>query len=219
MSISSWWFDPQRALFFLIGVPFSTPLFCLAPCGFTTEYLFFLFKKKLIYPVIYCYCCSIYTWHVFTQSAAAAAAALCVAILLLLLQLQQLLLFVIVCRMAKNIAGSMINLIPSSASCLFIQTRFILDVSLGSTVVAFAVSIRPYYILGNYGDARSQGGRQPASAKSPLYIYAYRALLPLLLLLLLLFVLLCWCCCCSGAAASCCCSSSSDGWPNLVLVH
>ena len=30
------------------------------------------------------------------------------------------------------------------------------------------------YILGNYGHARSQGGRQPAAAKPPLYIsYVY----------------------------------------------
>ena len=34
---------------------------------------------------------------------------------------------------------------------------------------AFTASICQYYILGNYGHARSQGGRQPATAKPPLY--------------------------------------------------
>ena len=55
----------------------------------------------------------------YIQSAAAAAAALCVDLQLLLLQ--QLLLFVIVCWTAKNVAGSL-NLIPSSVFLLFIQT-------------------------------------------------------------------------------------------------
>ena len=58
---------------------------------------------------------------------AAAAAGLCVAILRLLLQ--QLLLFVIVCRMAKIVAGPLIqNLIASSVFFLFIQRRFIFNV-------------------------------------------------------------------------------------------
>ena len=37
------------------------------------------------------------------------------------------------------------------------------------SVVAFTASICPYYIFGNYGHARSQGGRQPAAAKPPVY--------------------------------------------------
>ena len=101
------------------------------------------------------------------QSAAAAAAAtLCVAILLLFL-LQQLLLFVIVCRMAKIVAGSL-NLIPSVGSFLFIlkHVLFLMYVPLDG-VVAFTASICLYYILGNYGHARSHGGRQPTAAKPP----------------------------------------------------
>ena len=51
---------------------------------------------------------------------------------------------------------------------LFNQTRFNLMVSLGSTVS----HLRPRfaYILGHYRRAWSQGGRQPAAAKPPLYI-------------------------------------------------
>ena len=42
-------------------------------------------------------------------------------------------------------------------------------VPLGSTV-AFTVSICLYYILGNYGHARSRGGRQTTATKPPLYV-------------------------------------------------
>ena len=49
---------------------------------------------------------------------------------------------------------------------LFIQTRFIFHVPLGSTVSH--LRSRLSYILGNYGHARSQAGRQPAAAKPPL---------------------------------------------------
>ena len=53
---------------------------------------------------------------------------------------------------------------------LLIQTRYILDVPLVSTVSH--VRSRFAYILGNCGHARSQGGRQAAAAKPPLfYIY------------------------------------------------
>ena len=54
-----------------------------------------------------------------------------------------------------------------SVSFLFIQ-RDIFYVPLGSTVSY----LRPrfVYILGNHGHARSQGGRQLAAAKPPLYI-------------------------------------------------
>ena len=55
------------------------------------------------------------------SATADAAAALCVSILLLLLQ--QLLPFVIVCRIAKIVAGRL-NPVPSSVFCLFMQTRF-----------------------------------------------------------------------------------------------
>ena len=50
----------------------------------------------------------------------------------------------------------------------FIHKRIIFDVPLGSTnCVAFTVSI--CHILGNCGHARSQGRRQPATARPPLY--------------------------------------------------
>ena len=50
---------------------------------------------------------------------------------------------------------------------LFTQTRLILVYPL-----AVLSHLRPRfaYILGNYGHARSQGGRQPAAAKPPLYV-------------------------------------------------
>ena len=49
---------------------------------------------------------------------------------------------------------------------LFIQTRFIFYVPLDGTVASMAsISLH----LGNYGHARTQGGRQPAAAKPALY--------------------------------------------------
>ena len=104
--------------------------------------------------------------YLYIQSAAAAAAALCVAIPLLLLQ--QLLLFVVVCRMAKNVGGSL-NLIPPSVFFLFKYDLFSMYAPLGSAV-ALSASICLYYLLGNYGHARSQGGRQPAAVKPRLYL-------------------------------------------------
>ena len=114
--------------------------------------------------------------YVYSQDAAAAAAgAVCVAtaVPFMRLFLQQrwccfLLLLFIVCRMVKSGAGSL-NLIPVF-SLSFIQTRFIFDVALGSTAVSH-VRPRLAYILGNCGHARCQGGRQAATAKSPLEIY------------------------------------------------
>ena len=69
--------------------------------------------------------------------------------------------------MANFVAGSL-NLIP--LFFLFVQTRFIFDGTLGST----GSHLRPRfaYILGKYGYARSQGGRQPAAL--PLYKYKYK---------------------------------------------
>ena len=61
-----------------------------------------------------------------------------------------------------------------SALFLFIQARFTINVLLCSTQVAFTASISLNYIFGNYGDARSQGGRQPAAAKPPLYMHNVR---------------------------------------------
>ena len=68
-------------------------------------------------------------------------------------------------RMAKNVDGSL-DLIPSSFFILVKHGLFLMYVPLGSTV-AFTASICLCYILGNYGHARSQGGRQPAAAKPP----------------------------------------------------
>ena len=58
-----------------------------------------------------------------------------------------------------------------SAFFLSIQTRFIFDVPLGSTVSY----LRPRfaYILGSHGHAWSHGGRQPDAAKPP-YIPVYK---------------------------------------------
>ena len=92
------------------------------------------------------YCCTTYyipCTYLYMQSAAAAAAVavLCVAILLLFL-LQQPLLFVIVCRMVKTVAGSL-NLIPSIVFFSFSNTFFFfMYVPLGS-VVAFTALILP----------------------------------------------------------------------------
>ena len=81
MSISSRGFDPRSALFFL-GVPFFSPLFCLAPCGFTTE----CSTPNIVYCTT-CVCIYLACTLSIQSAPAAAAAALCVAILLLLLQL------------------------------------------------------------------------------------------------------------------------------------
>ena len=106
--------------------------------------------------------------YLYIQSAAAAAAAApCVGILLSLLH--ELLLFV-VCRMATIVAGSL-NLTPSIGFLFILKHDLcLMCVPLGS-VVAFTALICLYYILGNYGRARSQGGLQSAAAKPPLYIY------------------------------------------------
>ena len=104
-------------------------------------------------------------------AAAAAAAALCVLLILLLLLQQQcccfLLLFVIV-SMAKFIADSL-ELMPAFSVSSF-KCDFFFMVPLGSTVP----HLRPRfaYILGNFGHARSQGGRQPAAENTLLY-YIY----------------------------------------------
>ena len=94
------------------------------------------------------------------------ASALCVAILLLLLQL--LLLAAVRRRVPDGKICCWFIESDSSVFFLFIQTRYILNVLLVSTV-AFTASICLQYILGNHGHGRSQGGRQPAAAKPHLY--------------------------------------------------
>ena len=68
--------------------------------------------------------------------------------------------------MAKFVAGSL-NLTPVF-TFLFVHTRFVFYGTPWQYCVAFTASIC-LYILGNYGHARSQDGRQPAAAKPPLY--------------------------------------------------
>ena len=100
------------------------------------------------------------------QSAAAATATLRVAILLLLPQQECCcfrLLFVIVCPMAKLVAGSL-DLLPVFVFSSF-RPRFFAMVPFGSTVSHFRPRFACEYILGNYGYTRSQGGREPAAAK------------------------------------------------------
>ena len=92
---------------------------------------------------------------------------LCVAILLLLLRQQCccfLPLFVIVCRIAKFVAGSLhlIQVFSFSSS----STTIFSCIPLGSTLLRriCGLDLCLYTcILGNCGHARSQGGRQPAA--------------------------------------------------------
>ena len=83
-----------------------------------------------------------------------------------------LLLFVVVCRMT-NFAAVVHCVFPVLSFSSSKQHLLLMHVPLGSTV-AFAASIYLYYvssILGNYGHARSQGGRQPAAVRPPFYIH------------------------------------------------
>ena len=50
------------------------------------------------------------------------------------------------------------------------NTKWFTYAPLGCTV-AFTALICLYYILGNFGHAQSQGGRQSAAAKPPWYLY------------------------------------------------
>ena len=100
-------------------------------------------------------CCSVCC---YTAVVVVAAAVLCCCFLLP---------FVMVCRMSKFGAGSL-NLIPVFSFSSFKSDIHIFDLPLGSTAVSHLRS-RFAYILGNCGHARSQGGRQPAVAKPPLY--------------------------------------------------
>ena len=113
----------------------------------------------------------LHTWHVFIHTDCCCRCCCCCSFVFLYCCCccGQRLLFVIVCRMAKIVAGSL-SLIPSSVffSLHSKHDLFLMYVPLGSTNVAFAASICLYYILGNYGHARSQGGRQPAAANPPL---------------------------------------------------
>ena len=118
-------------------MPFFSPLLCLAPCVFTTEYctsttsyrtvrrtskyipgmgVFMHTERCSCSVLLYCCCCRS-----------------CCCLLLL---------FVIVCRMAFFFAGIESD---SSVFLLFIQKRYILNVPLGSTVASTA-SICLHYV-------------------------------------------------------------------------
>ena len=135
MTAEGRWFE-SRMVASCLCVPFS-PFFSLsAPCNLVTSVktCTMMIEGRLSNREDSFIC--------IQRAAAAAAASLCVAILLLLLQKQCccfLLLFVIVCRMAKLVVGSS-NLIPLFACFLFVQTRLIFNVPLGSTA-AFMASI------------------------------------------------------------------------------
>ena len=119
-------------------------------CGFTTEYLDLLLiycnytvRCCTMYDCIFCCCCSVVVC--------------CYTAAMLLL----LLLFIIVCRMTKFVV--VVHCIWFQCFFLLIQTRFIFNVPLGSTVaftasifyLKYTHSIHPRY----YGHAWSQGGR------------------------------------------------------------
>ena len=61
-----------------------------------------------------------------------------------------------------------------SSHCFFLFKHgfFLMYVPLGGTL-AFTASILLYYIVANYGHARSQGGRQSAAANPPLYLFLF----------------------------------------------
>ena len=104
----------------------------------------------------------LFTWHVFIHTECCCRCCCSVPVVLL----KQLLLFVIVCRMANNVAG-WLNQFPSHVLFLFKHDMFWIYVSLGSAVVFTASTF--LFNLGNYEHAGSQGGRQLAEAKPPLY--------------------------------------------------
>ena len=109
--------------------------------------------------------------YIIIQSAAPAVAvtALCVATYTAVVAAAVLLLPAAVCHRVPD-GQIWCWFVESDPSVFFLfnQTRFNLMVSLGSTVS----HLRPRfaYILGHYRRAWSQGGRQPAAAKPPLYI-------------------------------------------------
>ena len=98
----------------------------------------------------------------------------CCGVAILLLQQQCwcfLLLFVIVCRMAKFVAD-LLNLIPVFSFSSFKRDLFLLY------PLAVLSRLRPRfaYILGNYGHERSQGGVSPPRRSPPciLYVQTYK---------------------------------------------
>ena len=87
-------------------------------------------------------------------------------------ELLLLLLFVIACRMTQCVAVLFFNLIPA-IFFLYSNTIYV-NIPLGSAVAMYSLDSPVILyskfmscILGNYGHARSQGGRQPAVAKPP----------------------------------------------------
>ena len=67
--------------------------------------------------------------------------------------------------MANFVAGSLYRILVCFFSCSFKRHEFF------TKPLAVLSHLRPQsaYIMGNYGRAGSQGGRQPAAAKPPSY--------------------------------------------------
>ena len=144
---------PERSLFFF-GVPLSF-------------HLFFVWRRVITKPstsrIWYITPHDVYTWHVFINTECCCCS--------------------VCCYTAADVAAAAVRhhvrdgknccwFIESNSSVffLFIQTRFIFNVPLVSAV-AFTASICLWYILGSYGHARSQGGRQPAAGSPPCIYY------------------------------------------------
>ena len=152
MSMSSRWFDPHRAPFFFTVLLTSSlfgAVWCpnRVPLGLWIRARYYTAERRIIYLA-----------RIYTHRA-------------LLPLPQQLLLLVIVCRMAKSGAGSL-NLIPSRVFFPFFQTRFFLCMYPWQHCCRICRLDLPT-LLCNYEHAR-QGGRQPAVAKPPLQFIEIR---------------------------------------------
>ena len=129
-------------------------------------------------------CCTTYIpgMYLCVQSAAAAAAAAAAAVVAVVVVVVVggvvvvVAVMVVVVLLLLLLAAAVRHRVPdgvifclfiASDSCVFFpfhSIRFIFTAPLGS-IVAFMSSIGLYYVLGNYGQWRSQGRRQSAPAK------------------------------------------------------
>ena len=176
MSISSRGFDPRSALSLLFGVPFVSPPVCLAPCGFTTEFL----SDMIYYTVrgIRVYLACIYAYRV-------------------LLPLPQLLLCVLLyscccscccsssCAGWQNFAAGSLNLIPVFYFFSFKHDTFL------TYPLAILSHLRPRFARATSsviaGMRRATAGVS-AAAKPPLHIFGIPFIISALLVLSLLVV-------------------------------
>lgn len=81
---------------------------------------------------------------------------------------------VMVCRMSKLFLWFIES--DSRVFVLFIPTRTIFYVPLGSTVEFTASICLLYYMLGDYGHAQSEGARQPAASKPLMQVVFFLSL-------------------------------------------